>query len=470
MPWTTTEHSPNTLTRPLGPNEIFIKLVSDSGHPLGREHWAVNHTVTIRPRGKIAADLLPALIRHSWLHLRFQHPSLAAHPDSSNANLVYTVPDSTDTLNQWASQTFFIESDAQSADDVTRTIAPAPDAQLYYIPQSSQLLLHTAHWRTDGVGGFLLLGQLVDLMSSHADTLLLSGNLLPDPFDAFPWGTETTRLSASVEEAGNTPLTPTDEQKAIAREAVGTFAHTQGAIGILYTGDATTAPACTRAAELTFTPATTAAALAAAKARGLGITAATHASIAAVNFRHAIPEHRDQRRHYTSTIRYALRPYLPEPYSGPAGAATLFTTGWMYRVDPSDTWEEMARKYHAEYRKGISKEYVQAHGEYATMLVELLRNMPAPAEPPSDVDISSLGVLEKYLQREYGSPESGFSIVSAGLGLEMLSRQGVVYVWTFRDQLTLRVVFNEAFHTEEQMGEFLGDVKADLLRELGVVE
>ncbi|TPR11149.1 Membrane dipeptidase (Peptidase M19) family protein [Aspergillus niger] len=403
MPWTTTEHSPNTLTRPLGPNEVFIKLVSDIGHPLGREHWAVNYTVTIRPRGEFAADLLPTLIRHSWLHLRFQHPSLAAHPDSSDANLVYTVPESADTLNQWASQTFFIKSDAQSADDVIRTIAPALDAQLYYIPKSSQLLLHTAHWRTDGVGGFLLLGQLVDLMASHADTLL-SGSL-PDPFDACAWGTETTRLSPSVEEAGNMPLTPTDEQKAIAQEAVGTFAHVQGA-----------------------------------------------------------------RRHYTSTIRHTLRPYMPEPYSGPAGAATLFTTGWMYRVDPTSSWEENARKYHAEYRRGLSKEYLLAHREYATMLVGLLRNLPAPEEPPSDFDISSLGVLEKYLQREYGSPKSGFSILHAGLGVEMLARQGVVYVWTFRDQLTLRVVFNEAYHTEEQMWEFLRDVKADLLRELGVKE
>ncbi|GKZ73243.1 hypothetical protein AnigIFM50267_009922 [Aspergillus niger] len=468
MPWTTTEHSPNTLTRPLGPNEVFIKLASDFGHPLGREHWAVNYTVTLRPRGEFAADLLPTLIRHSWLHLRFQHPSLAAHPDSSDANLVYTVPESADTLNQWASQTFFIKSDAQSADDVIRTIAPAPDAQLYYIPKSSQLLLHTAHWRTDGVGGFLLLGQLVDLMASHADTLL-SGSL-PDPFDACAWGTETTRLSPSVEEAGNMPLTPTDEQKAIAQEAVGTFAHAQGAVGIPYTGDATTIPTGTRAAELTLTPAATTAALSAAKARGLGITAATHASVAAVNFQHAIPEHRDQRRHYTSTIRHSLRPYMPEPYSGPAGAATLFTTGWTYRVDPTSSWEENALKYHAEYRRGLSKEYLLAHREYATMLVNLLRNLPAPEEPPSDIDISSLGVLEKYLQREYGSPESGFSIVYAGLGVEMLARQGVVYVWTFRDQLTLRVVFNEAYHTEEQMWAFLRDVKADLLRELGVEE
>ncbi|PLB46340.1 hypothetical protein P170DRAFT_438160 [Aspergillus steynii IBT 23096] len=471
MPWTAAEPSPNTVSRPLGPNEVFIKLVSDPGHPLGREHWAVNYTATVHPRGAFAAltgprDLLPRLIRHSWLHLRFQHPSLAAHPDASNSQLVYTVPGSAEALSEWASETFLVVAEAKCADEVIPTIAPAPDARLYYIPRSGELLLHSAHWRMDGVGGLLLLGQLVDLMVSHADSLL-SRNL-PDPFDSFPWGSEVARLSPPVEEAGNMPLAASDEQKAVAHGAVGTFARAAGALGVPYTGDASTVPAGTLAVELTFSPATTSAAVSAAKARGVGITAALHASLAAANFRRAITEHRG--RHYTSTIKQSLRPYLPEPYSTPAAAAGLFTSGWLARVDPSGTWQENARMYHAEYQKGISPEYLQAHREYASTLVDVIRKLPTPAEPPSDVDISSMGVLEKYLQREYGTPERGFGIAHAGVGVEMLSRQGVVFVWTFRDQLTLRLVYNEAFHTPQQMREFLLDVQADLLKELEVTQ
>ncbi|KAJ5356108.1 hypothetical protein N7517_010717 [Penicillium concentricum] len=470
MPWTSAKHSPNNFTRPLGPNEVFIKLISDPGHPLGREHWAINYTATISPRGAFKAlsdspDLLPSLIRYSWLHLRFQHPSLAAHPDS-NSNAVYTVPDSADALNEWASQTFTVEADAQSANEVIPTIAPAADARLYYVPQSNELLLHTAHWRMDGVGGLLLLGQLVDLMVSHADTLV-SGKL-PDPFDSFQWGSEVTRLAPPVEEAGNMPLTATDEQKAVAHGTVGTFALVAGALGVPYTGDAATVPSGTRAAELKFSPTTTSAAVSAAKARGVGMTAAVHASLAAVNFRHAIIEH--QGRHYTSTIKQSLRPYLPEPYSTPAAAAGLYTSGWLARVDRSGTWEENARMYQVEYEKGISSEYLQAHREYASTLVDVMKNLPAPTEPPSDIDISSMGIMEKYLEREYGTPERGIGITHAGVGVEIISRQGVVFVWTFRDQLTLRLVYNEAFHTPEQMTEFLHDIQANLLKELGVVE
>ncbi|OQE44661.1 hypothetical protein PENCOP_c002G04267 [Penicillium coprophilum] len=470
MPWTKAEHSPNTFTRPLGPNEVFIKLVSDPGHPLGREHWAINYTATISPRGACTAlsgspDLLPALIRYSWVHLRFQHPSLAAHPDS-NSNLVYTVPDSADALSKWASQTFTVETDARSADEVIPIIAPAADARLYYVPQSSELLLHTAHWRMDGVGGLLLLGQLVDLMVPHADTLL--AGKLSDPFDSFRWGSEVARLAPPVEEAGNMPLTATDEQKAVAHGAVGTFALAAGALGVPYTGDASSLPLGTRAAELKFSSATTSAVVSAAKARGVGMTAAVHASLAAANFQHAITEHRG--RHYTSTIKQSLRPYLPEPYSTPAAAAGLYTSGWLARVDCPATWDENARMYQAEYEKGISSEYLQAHREYASALVDVMKNLPTPTEPPSDIDISSMGIMEKYLEREYGTSERGFGITHAGVGVEIISHQGVVFVWTFRDQLTLRLVYNEAFHTPEQMTEFLHDIQADLLKQLRVTE
>ncbi|KAJ6024595.1 hypothetical protein N7540_005392 [Penicillium herquei] len=464
MPWT-----PTTFTRSLGPNEVFMKLVSDPGHPTGQEHWAVNYTVTISPHGAFTAlsdspDLLATLIRHSWLHLRFQNPSLAAHVESPN--VVYTAPDSTDALNKWASQTFTVATDATSADEVIRTIAPAADAQLWYIPQSSELLLHSAHWRVDGVSGMLLLGQLVDLMTSHADTLL-SGKL-PDPFEAFKWGSEAVRLSPPVEEAGDMPLKPTREHKAIAQWAVGTFALVEGALGVPYNGDASTIPSSTGATELTLPSRVTTDARAAAKARGLGMTAAVHASIAAVNFRRAIPEHKG--RHYTSTMRKSLRPYLPEPYSTPVFAASLYTTGWMIRADASATWEDNACMYQAEYGKAISKEYVQAHREYASTLVELIKNLPTPTEPPSDIDISSLGIMEKYLKPEYGTPECGFSIMHTSIGVEMLSRQGNVYVWAFRGQLTLRLVYNEAYHTPEQMTEFLKEVKEELLKQLEVAE
>lgn len=58
----------------------------------------------------------------------------------------------------------------------------------------------------------------------------------------------------------------------------------------------------------------------------------------------------------------------------------------------------------------------------------MIKSLPTPTEPPSDIDISTMGLMEKYLEREYGTLERGFGITHVGVGVEMLSRQGVVFV------------------------------------------
>ncbi|KAF5858346.1 hypothetical protein ETB97_004466 [Aspergillus alliaceus] len=140
MPWTPAETTSNTFTRPFGTNEAFIKL----------SFWDVQSSVSF-VRSPAKTHLLRLVAS------AFQRPSLAAHPDASNSNVVYTVPGSSDALQAWISQAFIVMVDADCADVLIPTITPTPYAQLYYIPQASQLLLQTAHWRIDGVSGLLLL-------------------------------------------------------------------------------------------------------------------------------------------------------------------------------------------------------------------------------------------------------------------------------------------------------------------------
>ncbi|KKA18390.1 Uncharacterized protein T310_7653, partial [Rasamsonia emersonii CBS 393.64] len=121
-----------------------------------------------------------------------------------------------------------------------------------------------------------------------------------------------------------------------------------------------------------------------------------------------------------------------------------------------------------QYRRGISPDYLAGHREYARRLCDLIRNLPAGGEPASDVDISSIGIAEKLIKQVYGMQEYGVEVRAISVGVEMLTRQAVCFVWTFRDQLNLHVVYNEAFHAPEQMEQFVGTVKDVLLKELGV--
>ena len=54
------------------------------------------------------------------------------------------------------------------------------------------------------------------------------------------------------------------------------------------------------------------------------------------------------------------------------------------------------------------------------------------------------------------------------LGVETLTRQCVVFVWTFRDRINLGMVWNESFHDESDTKAFVEKVREVLLRELGV--
>ena len=138
----------------------------------------------------------------------------------------------------------------------------------------------------------------------------------------------------------------------------------------------------------------------------------------------------------------------------------------MFPVLSQSSWSDRAKAYHDEYRKGLSHAYISAHREYAIGLCNLLRRLPKKTPSSTDVDISSLGVCERFVAREKGTTERGIRIDRVLLGLDMISRQSVCHVWTFRDQLCLNLAYNEAFYDRAEADSFLQAVRNSLLHEL----
>ncbi|KAH8692907.1 hypothetical protein BGW36DRAFT_385475 [Talaromyces proteolyticus] len=449
MPWSKVREG--RYERAIGENEKFIKIIGDAALPLNREHWAINILAAIRPIGSLAQENLSSLFCEAWKLLRFKHPTIAAYI-VDETTYVYDVPDGA-ALEKWASETFKVVEE-KTADELIASIAVSPYATMYYLPKTNELLGHWQHWRTDGVGAFLLTDDFLTLATSSP----------PPEASNLPWGEEVARLAPSIEEAAGLSANPSEVDKEIGAKCVGSFGHAAGAIGISSPAPPETLPGGTKFARLHLTEQETKKVIQACKARNISVTAAVHASIATANY--TLAASGDQDRHYTSTIRYSFRPFLPKPYSGREYAATIFTTGWMVPVPAASSWEERAKIYHTEYRKGLSKEYISAHREYAIGLCKLLRSLPAGAPSPTDVDISSLGVAERLIDREKGTSERGIHIERVSIGLEIVNRQCVCHVWTFRDQLCLNLVYNEAFYEKAAMDGFVKCVRDSLLEEL----
>ena len=449
-PWESTTEK--IYSRPIGENEVFIKMVGDPGHAIGREHWAINSIASIETKGTLV-ETITSQLRCAWAHLRFQHPSLAAYPDGEN--LVYKVP-TPEELRKWIESTFRVVYDAQSAAELIRTFKPEASATLTFVPKTGELLGHTAHWRTDGIGVLLLLDALLKLVIEPD---------LGDPA-ALPWGEEASRLAPSVEDAANVPAEADKEQKALGQACVDTFALAGGAVGIPFLPQSI--PRGTVSATAILSATDTKLVVEAAKKKNISVTSAVHASVAVANWNLADNDRKNQ--HYTSTVRFSLRPYLPEPFSTPAYASGLYTTGWMEKVEPTKSWKEIAAYFHDFYKRGISTKFLEAHREYAKGLGDMLRSLPPDLSPASDVDISSIGVAENLIGQEYGSDERGIVVKTVSVGVEILTPQAVCFVWTFRNQLNFNVVYNEAFHEDEQMQKFVETVKSVLLSQLAVEE
>lgn len=83
--------------------------------------------------------------------------------------------------------------------------------------------------------------------------------------------------------------------------------------------------------------------------------------------------------------------------------------------------------------------------------------------PAIDPILSSIGIVDRYLQCTYGSQ---VKVTRFWLSSEVLSREPLVYLWTWQEQLALSVCYNENFYTSELMRRLLETTRDTLINEL----
>lgn len=461
MSWS--EVRPGQYQRCIGENEKFIKAIGDRAHASGREHWSI----TCKASFKLTEPLkngdvdFSTRLRHAWKALRFEHPSIASIAEERTLN--YVVPDS-HTLDRWADETFFVHEGKISADDLIASFKPTPYVTAHYLSESSELILHTAHWRTDGFGALQLLNAFFAAFVASPDR--------EDPAN-LPWGQEVIRLVSSIEQVLDLPIEPTQEMRTAANHYISTLVHTKGAVGVSFLGDKSTLPSGTRSARLRLSQSTTEAIFEACKARGIRVLAAVHASVAAITYAGAPPD--SKHKHYTSTMRFSLRPHLPDPYNTPRSASALYTGGYMVKVTASQSWSENAKKYNNEYDRGVTKEFLLARRQYALNVQDLMRNnmnIAIEGPPPSEVDISSVDDAELLVSPIHklrdGEAGGALEILDVSIGVETLTRQMYCFVWTFRNQMEFNLVYNEAFYDSAFPAQLLAKLKEVLEKELQI--
>ncbi|KAI1097947.1 hypothetical protein F4804DRAFT_326098 [Jackrogersella minutella] len=441
MVWT--KVSDKRWERPVDGLEGYFIVMANISAGLcdAREHYTLFSRIKLETG---FADATPAL-KHAWKQIRYEQPQIATITDGMKK--VYDVPDEK-ALEEWLDSTFVV-SPASDGEELYQSVKPIKQATLYYLPKSSELVFRGHHHTLDGTGVLLFWHSYLSALAS--------------PIKDIKFGDEPTRLAPTMEKVLGYPEQPTQAQSEKATAHFLNWAANVPGIGPVSRLGAAPSGRCL-SNELVFSTETTEALVAACKDRGVSMSAAVHAAYVQAIVKHADPK--SKLAQYVTATQFNLRPYLPEPYSSSKHAVSVYYTPFPYKIDLPASYWDIAKSLHEYYQttfKGDA-EMLELKGHFSRVLCGAVQTPEFLANPISkDALVSSLGIAERYLQREYGS---GIKVKDFKMGVDVVMGMSMFFFYTFRDQLRLAYSFNDGFEEPENIQMYLEEVRTNLVQKL----
>ncbi|KAI6090039.1 hypothetical protein F4821DRAFT_35333 [Hypoxylon rubiginosum] len=407
----------------------------------GREHYVLFSTLKL----EISIPNVESALRYAWKQIRYEQPQLAATVEGMAK--VYEVPDEKG-LEQWLASTFIV-SQASDAEELYRSVTPIKQATLYYLPNSSELAFRAHHHSIDGTGVFLFWHSYLSAVAN--------------PLKQIKFGDEPARLNPSVEEALGYPEEPTQAHSEEAAALLGSYAEGLPGIGpVSKLGEAPVGNC--HNTELVFSAETTEALVKACKDKGITMTAAIHAAYIITLTRHADPK--SKLGEYVTTSQFNLRPYLPDPYNSSKYAVAVYYTPIPYKVGLPNSYWDVAKSLQDYYQSTFKGNAVPLElvGPLARLSFNFTQTPEYLSIPMSkDALVSSLGIVERYVQREYGS---GIKVKDIKMGIDIIMGMSFFFAYTFRDQLRLVYSFNDGYEEAKNIQTYMEEVQSILIEEL----
>ena len=434
-----------------GAERVFYNM-SQAFAAVGKEHGSVYSVCKIRAPASTSAVPLEISIQNAWSALRFDFPALSVVVEGSKKKYLAAIPE---RRAEWIKETFSVIT-TLSANEIVPTLHLKRLPCLIFLPKTSEIIFHCSHWRIDALGTCMILDRLLDLVSERVSGSCCS----PD------WDLEYRNLSPSLEDAFGSPRTCSPAMEAMAETIrKRNFETSYPSTGLPFEGDVKTAPTLSRFQGLELTLDATKVLIAACKARGFSVTAANHAACAEMVFQQS----KHNKHDYSTIVSANMRDHLnkPQQITKAPYACGTYVTGITHIARRVDDFATRASKLTKAYRGDWEvSEYMSAlrpiykmHGD---ALLAVARSGARP--PASNVTISSLGVVDKYLRSDHGS----VLVERFRLGSAIMTRQPTLYIWTFQGQLTMSVDYNEAYYSAETITALLSGTKVCLERGLGL--
>ncbi|RYC54357.1 hypothetical protein CHU98_g11853 [Xylaria longipes] len=407
----------------------------------GREHYTLFSKIKLETT---ESDVAPAL-KHAWEQVRYEQPQIATTVEGMKK--VYEVPDAK-ALGEWLASTFII-SPASDVEELYLSVEPIKQATLYYVPKSSDVVFRGHHHTLDGIGVLLFWHSYLEALMSPAKDI--------------EFGDEPARLAPAMEKLLGYPEQPTQELNDKATALFMSWAGSIPGIGPVSQLGAAPSGRCQNT-ELIFPADITNALVTACKSKGVSVSAAVHAA-----YIKAIEKYADlnsKLSEYVTATQFNLRQYLPEPYNSSKYAVSVYYSPLPYKTDVPASYWDIAKSLHGYYQASFkgNPEALELKGPFTRVLCGAVQTPEFLASPvPKDALVSSLGIAERYLQREYGS---GIKVADLKVGVDVVMGMSMFLFYTFQDRLRLVYSFNDGFEKAEDIQRYLEEVQAVLTQEL----
>ncbi|CAI4220098.1 unnamed protein product [Parascedosporium putredinis] len=446
--WCETE--PMVWTRSVDEVELFYAALAEQWRGTGRMFFAMTGHISITVDAPVdwCSDMESAVdiaLQHAWLALRFDHPTIGARVvrDSRlGGGFTKTYHTLIDAIDQraWLDQTLVKISTGQTGAEWANSDPPAPVYPTLFVvsppavapsPGSARkrirrdLVIRSPHDIMDGIGTLMLLNNLPPYR--------IAAGVPPTPTTA-----QTARLQALAEEKRSAALGVELLTVPLSSTEVVPGKHQRVAI---------TLPVQETARIL-------------AKGRELGatVTHIFHAAIPMAMRDIQDPAAEARRVRYVNYILRNERPSCVYPYSTDLHPASVYhsVSGGSLMVDLTVP--------RADSAGSSADEQVEEYGRIVSKMKDFYFGVKTDAEHAHIAPSSGLGPIDPIIVPSKGPFEMHDPWVT---GEELGTGLGV-FLGTYRDRLTLSAAYNDAFHDEAKVQDFLERCKDIVYRGLGI--